>query len=130
MNVRCFVALAVLGCLSFWYGSLKAGPTVGWHMLTPPLDSTGVRPDLPLKQWKLSQQEFQNRDACMRYRESYLAAFSKELNEKIDDATWVAKHVKQIADHTECISTDDPRFPGDLRRWWSQRSRQNIQPQP
>jgi hypothetical protein len=99
-------------------------------MLSPPLDSTGVRADLPLKRWKLSQQEFESRDACMQFRKAYLAAFSKEANEKIDDAAFVGKYVGQVSDHTECISTDDPRFPGDIRRWWSERSRQNVRPEP
>lgn len=129
MKSRHAAVLALLGSIRVGCPPLEADP-IGWHLLTPPLDSTGVRPDLPLKRWKLSQREFESRDGCLQFRKAYLAAFSKEANAKIHDSSWVAKYVGNIADYTECISTDDPRFPGDFHRWWSHRSQQNIQPEP
>jgi hypothetical protein len=82
----------------------------GWHLLSPPHEGGRVRPDLPLSRWKISLEEFDSLAACQRYRNDYLGTLLKALSEKVGKE-YAETTVKAMAQHTECIGANDPRFP-------------------
>jgi len=85
----------------------------GWHLISPPIDNHGVRTDLPLGQWKISLEEFDTREACLKYREAYLNTLRTSTLTDLGSENFkqVEPYLKQKADHTECIGPSDPRFP-------------------
>jgi hypothetical protein len=83
---------------------------MGWYLMVPPWDKSGVYPATPLSQWTDYEGSYDTAQQCSEAKEQLLAEVKQDAS-KTPSAAAYSKYTDAII-FARCIATDDPRLRG------------------